>query len=278
MRNRRIVYMISSLGLSFIFIFLLSSSIENIALKPAKVYELSTTLNAWFVVFSIIFFTSIFLLLVFRPKIKRNINPPKKQSLLSIILQVIIWLLLLYILRKRLPMQNRLQQVLNPNFSSLNGNTSALPLKAFISYTPEWLLYVLSATLTFGMVIVIWYFYLKYKQSISARKGVEAEATAALEKIRSGVELTNIIIKCYSNMCRHLEQEKGIRRHDAMTSREFERRLIKLGFPEMPINQLTQLFENVRYGNLSDTQSDKNIAISCMQAIISTNIQLKTGG
>ena len=96
--------------------------------------------------------------------------------------------------------------------------------------------------------------------------GLEAEK--ARQKLKTGLGLQAVIIKCYRQMSLALAEEQGIEREDFMTTREFENLLEVIGVPRDPVHQLTQLFEAVRYGNWQPNPIDEQKAIHCLEAIM----------
>jgi hypothetical protein len=97
---------------------------------------------------------------------------------------------------------------------------------------------------------------------------VGLEAENALQALKNGLGLKNVILKCYRQMSLVIEKEHGIERKDSMTTREFENLLESAGVPHDPIHQLTQLFEAVRYGNWQPNSMDEQKAIHCLEAIM----------
>ncbi len=97
---------------------------------------------------------------------------------------------------------------------------------------------------------------------------VGLEAENALQSLKTGLGLKDVIVKCYRQMSLALEKEQGIGRKDSMTTREFEKLLEAAGVPHDPIHQLTQLFEAVRYGNWQPNPMDEQKAIHCLEAIM----------
>ena len=75
-------------------------------------------------------------------------------------------------------------------------------------------------------------------------------------------------MRCYYDMVRVLNEERGITRPRAMTPREFEERLRELGIPDEPVRRLTRLFEEVRYGAKTPGESEEEQAIFCLNAIV----------
>lgn len=118
-----------------------------------------------------------------------------------------------------------------------------------------------------GILLGIWIFApsSRYETTIDL---VGLEAENALQSLKTGRDLKDVIVKCYRQMSLALEKEQGIERKDSMTTREFENLLETAGVPHDPIHQLTQLFEAVRYGNWQPNPMDEQRAIHCLEAIM----------
>ena len=103
------------------------------------------------------------------------------------------------------------------------------------------------------------------------------EAESARQALISGVDLKDVIVNCYRQMSLAMQQEQGIEREDFMTTGEFETVLEAAGIPHEPIQQLTRLFEAVRYGHWHPNTADEQQAIHCLEAIMvhSRNIREK---
>jgi hypothetical protein len=97
---------------------------------------------------------------------------------------------------------------------------------------------------------------------------VGLEAEKAWQKLKAGLGLQDVIIRCYRQMSLALAQEQGLEREDFMTAGEFEDLLAAAGVPHDPIHQLTQLFEAVRYGHWQPNPIDEQKAIHCLEAIM----------
>jgi hypothetical protein len=97
---------------------------------------------------------------------------------------------------------------------------------------------------------------------------VGLEAEDALRSLKNGLDLKDVIVKCYRQMSLVLEKEQGIEREDSMTTREFENLLEAAGVPHNPIHQLTRLFEAVRYGKWQSNPVDEQAAVHCLEAIL----------
>jgi hypothetical protein len=94
------------------------------------------------------------------------------------------------------------------------------------------------------------------------------EAQQAINALKAGADLRNVILQCYFQMTRSLQEEQGIERDRTMTVQEFELWLGNLGFPSIPLHQLTSLFEKVRYGKQHTNNTDEQIAIDSLNEII----------
>ncbi len=94
------------------------------------------------------------------------------------------------------------------------------------------------------------------------------EAERALESLKAGLDLKNVIVRCYWQMAQVLQEEQGLEKQAAMTVREFERLLQARGVPSTPVHQLTQLFEAVRYGRRLAKADDERTAVDCLTAIV----------
>ncbi|MDX1687935.1 MAG: DUF4129 domain-containing protein [Candidatus Promineifilaceae bacterium] len=97
---------------------------------------------------------------------------------------------------------------------------------------------------------------------------VTAEAEAALDELRAGAAVRDAILRCYLEMNQGLRQRLGLVREEGMTPREFEEELTRAGLPHHAVQRLTRLFESVRYGRQSGTETDREEAIASLEAII----------
>jgi hypothetical protein len=94
------------------------------------------------------------------------------------------------------------------------------------------------------------------------------QAELALQALRRGDNLKNVIVRCYWQMGRVLKEEQGIEMDIDMTVREFEGMLEDRGVPRLPVHQLTRLFEMARYGHRATSTEDERQAIQALTAIV----------
>jgi len=94
------------------------------------------------------------------------------------------------------------------------------------------------------------------------------DAEEAVKALQDGMDFENAIIRCYLQMTRSIHKERGLERNYSMTVQEFENWLVGIGFPTIPLQQLTSLFEKVRYGKQQINSLDEQIAIQSLNEII----------
>jgi hypothetical protein len=104
-------------------------------------------------------------------------------------------------------------------------------------------------------------------QRVKADDAIGAEASEALRAIKEGADLRNVIYRCYLQMVKIASEKRGLTREESATPREFERYLVSKGIPDLPIHQLTGLFEKVRYGGKALDSEDEETAVACLSAI-----------
>ena len=116
--------------------------------------------------------------------------------------------------------------------------------------------------------VLIWYLYRRFfLKPASATDQLKAEVEEALSAIQAGVELRNVIIRCYADMSKTLNEQRGLQRKQAMTPREFENQLQEVGLPHTSVHRLTRLFEEARYGNAELGHEAEEEAIDCLTDI-----------
>jgi hypothetical protein len=143
----------------------------------------------------------------------------------------------------------------------------------FSANPPDWLVTVASlllAVLGTGLVVGVIYLYLRSRQpKAKPLNRIAFEAQEALDAIQSGGDLREVIIRCYFEMNKTVNDARSLKRGLDMTPREFELFLHERGLPKEPVHQLTQLFEQVRYGAFVPGRKEERIAVSSLSSIIS---------
>jgi type II secretory pathway pseudopilin PulG len=142
---------------------------------------------------------------------------------------------------------------------------------SFSAAPPAWLtlavLLIISVSLVAAAGGLIWFVRRRRTSRQSAWQELEQEAQQALEALQQGGDFNLTIMRCYQEMSRVVRAERGLAREAAMTPREFEDYLAGQGLPRAPINTLTRLFEQVRYGSIPAAAHDEALAVSCLTEI-----------
>ena len=121
-----------------------------------------------------------------------------------------------------------------------------------------------------GVGILYWYYRRRLEQqpNQTALEQLANEAQNAVDALKAGEDIKDIVIRSYVQMSRVLRQERNLEREDAMTVHEFEQSLIEKGLPYDPVHQLTHLFEEVRYGSKHPGKFEEQRAIDCLSTIV----------
>jgi hypothetical protein len=96
---------------------------------------------------------------------------------------------------------------------------------------------------------------------------IAMEADRARNTLSSGGAVEDAIIRAYRQMSRTLAEGRKLVRQQTMTPHEFEEYLAAAGLPRSPVQVLTHLFEDVRYGGLVAGAAERQAAIDSLTAI-----------
>jgi hypothetical protein len=134
---------------------------------------------------------------------------------------------------------------------------------------PDWISYAIitGAALVFATLVVggIWYYRKRAMEDELSRLGLEMRM--AIESIEEGGDLGNTILTAYRDMSRVVRQTQGVERTGATTPHEFISVLTGKGLPLDAVQDITRLFEQVRYGSKLASQADEQRAIASLRAI-----------
>ncbi len=138
----------------------------------------------------------------------------------------------------------------------------------YIPDPPQWLILfasLLLSALVLGIGVYLWR---RLRNLSNPLEQVAQEAQKTIDEIRSGADLKEGVIRCYSEMTRVLSEERGLKRRQAMTTREFEKQLEEAGLASGHVSRLTRLFEQVRYGSKHLGDREEREALDCLTAIV----------
>jgi NADH:ubiquinone oxidoreductase subunit 6 (subunit J) len=197
----------------------------------------------------------------------------RKQFLRSLIGLVPI-IILLFAFRQLTQQTARPADTQPPGYPASAQNAQGIGKQTVVTpaATPAWL--VTAATIGVAVIITVlvagiaWFLVRRNRKEEDSFGRIAQEAQNALDALKSGANLKNVVIRCYYQMNEILKEEKGIRRDASMTPREFETRLEKGGLPGSAVKELTRLFEEVRYGTHVPDMEDEVVAIASLTAII----------
>jgi hypothetical protein len=185
----------------------------------------------------------------------------------------IIALLILVVL-VRLLVRNNGNSVLTPiqPLAPDAASTTTSSDTASIAAVPDWVVLVSRLIIAFLVAafvfIVGWVILKRRNQAPTAMDQLAETARNALDSLRNGGDLEDVVIRCYIQMSHILRTERSIQRSAALTPHEFEEQLIERGFPSEPVHNLTRLFEDVRYGHEMVGPAEEQRAIGSLDAII----------
>lgn len=227
-----------------------------------QILRIGVILYGWFL---ILFVIGIVIYLI--------LSPDRWKELLRILLRVAVFSLLVYILLRRGIIAQLLQNLqMQPGAGEDPTSPVAVP-PDMLSNPPTWLVLVISIVVSLllvaGIWAVLWFTWLRHRRpERSPLDDVAREAQQALADLRAGADIQDTVRRCYYEMSRVLSQRRGIERPQAMTPREFEQRLARVGLPTDPIRRLTRLFERVRYGTIETGTTEAEEAMACLSAVV----------
>jgi hypothetical protein len=144
---------------------------------------------------------------------------------------------------------------------------------------PQLLNWLVIIGIALGMGLLVFIIMKRWLSSTKIEAELLQQAEEAVGALQAGMDLKNVIIRCYLQMTYAIQEEQGIERNDTMTAGEFEEWLENKGFPVVPVHQLTSLFEKVRYSKQQMDKNDEKVATASLNEIIQfcrnrrTNIQ-----
>jgi hypothetical protein len=148
----------------------------------------------------------------------------------------------------------------------------APPFPEFVAAPPPWLGMVISlviALIIVGVVVGLALLVARRRRSPdTALRQLARSAQDTLDALQDGADLKNAVVRCYLEMSRVVRERRGLQRQADMTPHEFQNELEKAGLPGEPVQQLTRLFEDVRYGDKAPGEREGQQAVACLQAIV----------
>ena len=280
MTGRRRLWVLLFSGLAVVAIILLSGGLASLEFLPGRPLpsrdqatgmatllfgEVPGTEVLGFVLV-VLYYIALFLLPV--GIIYVLVSPDARRRVIRS-LGLLLWFIALFLVIRARPDLFRELQLQTPGMPS--PGDALVPGLEFAADFPRWA--VTTATLALAvltaaaMVGIAWILWRRSRRPASRLAQLAREAQDALDALQAGADVKDTVMRCYFEMSRVLSEQRGVRRAETMTPREFERRLRGVGLPEAHIEQLTRLFEGVRYGARVPDKEEERQAIACLAAI-----------
>jgi hypothetical protein len=154
--------------------------------------------------------------------------------------------------------------------------TSTPVVRSPLGPVPPVLLWLVGIGLLISSTVLGIWIVTTYKRKTPVIDLVGREAEIAWQALMTGLDLKEVIMRCYIQMSLALAHDGGIEREKFMTTSEFEKLLETAGVPHEPIHQLTSLFEAVRYGNWQPNKKDEKKAIDSLETIMQVSKKLRS--
>lgn len=206
------------------------------------------------------------------------VSPTARKRLLRDLMAMLPILLLLYIFMQADKSQGTMMENFQaPGDATELGNMQGegVTVPEFNAEPSDMLVLITSIVIAlFVTLILVAIVYSIYKSRRNERmkdqplQKVELEAQAAIDAIEAGGDFRSVIMRCYYEMSKAVSEHRSLMRSQDMTPHEFEVLLEGHGMPREPVHQLTQLFEQVRYGALNPGRPEERVAVSSLSAII----------
>jgi hypothetical protein len=153
------------------------------------------------------------------------------------------------------------------------GTVEGVPLptpvpiaRAPLGPPPPLLIWIVAIALFAGTVLlVVW---LMRARRERPPEMWELELGRARQALLDGADLKDVILRCYQQMSIALQEDQDIERPVYMTTGDFVRLLAAKGVPEGPVQQLTRLFDAVRYGHWQPRPGDEQRALDSLNAVL----------
>lgn len=203
------------------------------------------------------------------------VSPEARRRALQNLIVFGIMLGLIYLLRRQMkPGERESDFLANFGMRDLAEAGAARPPAEFSGAAPQWLVilvsFILAAVIAALAVGLIWAFLRRRHRPAEPDiilQELGQQADDARQALEAGGDLRDTVIRCYVEMNRVVREARGLQRERAMTPHEFEERLAHAGLPAGQVRDLTQLFEEVRYGAKEFGPWEGRRAIACLAAI-----------
>jgi uncharacterized membrane protein len=274
-KRRTLIFLVSGMAL----LFIVATSLPNLRLLAGEPFVLPPllmmrpTLLGGMADVTILFFRLVIALLVFGLPVAVIWCLLDRRRLKQLVvylasLGLIYWLLTSFVPQERaLQLDNLLRPVAPPAAASPGEGQAPSQCTAGPSETTVWIVTFVVVMLILALAgALIWW--ISKRRSTSPRQALANEAQDALAALQAGGPLEATIERCYREMCMVLQRDRNVLRNASMTPSEFVQTLRRTGLPIAPFQQLTHLFEDLRYGAGKPGLREEQQAIESLSAIV----------
>jgi hypothetical protein len=278
---RHRIWMLVGLGSAIVTLMLLASGLAGLTFRPGHMYDFGALRPptgaptptpaadlrppTWLSVVVTLLVLATLLYLVINLIISRKF----RRELLMRTISMLIFIMLVYLVLSAL----RGTPLLGDRPSDATPvppppPPSGEPFPTFVANPAPWLIIAVSAILAALLIGGIWLLWRRTRASPAPLTRLADEAQAALANIQTGADLRDAVLRCYREMGQILSEQHAIERPRGTTRREFEQQLVAVGLRDEHIQQLTRLFERVRYGARQANEREEREAVVCLTAIV----------
>jgi len=134
----------------------------------------------------------------------------------------------------------------------------------------SWLVFGLSFLVAVILLVAAWLLYRRWQnqRSTGSLGKIAGIARRTIEELADGCNWDDAIVQCYVRMNQVVTAQRGLIRQRGTTPSEFAARMERNGLPGEAVRTLTRLFEQVRYGRITPSADDRNMAVAALNAIL----------
>jgi hypothetical protein len=272
-------------GAGLLALFLLAASLPRLELKPGVHYILPETkveqapstalpldatpwFNALIILSAILLAISIAIVLRSKEMRRRAWRNIRQILLYGLFIGLLLTIFSNQSKPEARPTPTPGPAILAPNVfgSGETGEQTAVPAAVSTEPLPPWATYIFS--LAVMLLIGLAGFWI-WRSTRRENPELAEIARQAMDGLASGRDWEDVVIRCYAEMSAAASQRRSLNRPEAMTPREFVKRLEAAGLPGRPVRTLTGLFEKARYGSRGSSSDESHVAMACLAEILS---------
>jgi hypothetical protein len=168
------------------------------------------------------------------------------------------------------------ETLMEPAAGGEAGITTPASTEATQTFQPPqvapWMIYAIALVLLWLILLSLYFlygFWRRYRTRQVSTLGAIAEiARISLAELAAGRHWGDVVVESYARMNDALQVMRGLQRESSSTPREFAARLAGTGLPKGAVEELTRLFESVRYGGHASDEGAGIRAAACLESIL----------